>query len=292
MSLGTGSEYTPEVEERTAPPRGVRIAGFHISLTAGLWILATIVLLVVLWRYGGGRASFEIRERKDPTQLFDWAFFWAYLPDFLRALWILVQATVGGFVLAAVLGLFLAIGGRSRARVVRWPIRWFVEFVRSTPLLLQLFFLFYALPRIDVLPTALRSWTPLTTLILALGIHYGTYCSEAYRAGMESVPQGQWEAATALNLGPWATWTQVILPQAIPNVLPALGNFQIAAFKDAPLGYSVQVTEVLFFARTTASRTFASVELYTMIGVGFLAVSLPAAYLIRRLERRISYERT
>jgi polar amino acid transport system permease protein len=271
--------------------RGVRVGGFLLTLRTLVWLGVVLAIGVILWNYGGGSATFEVRVGKDPTKDFDWAFVWAYVPDFLRALWILVQATVGGFAVAVVLGLFLAIGRRSRLKVVSWPVALFIEFVRSTPLLVQLFFLFFALPRLQFLPDLLRVWSPLTTLVIGLGIHYATYCSEAYRAGINSVPKGQWEAATAMNLGTADTWTQVILPQAIPNVLPALGNFLIAAFKDAPLGYSIQVTEVLFFARTTTSRTFAPVELYTLIGIGFLAVSIPAAYLIRRLERRIAYER-
>jgi polar amino acid transport system permease protein len=124
-----------------------------------------------------------------------------------------------------------------------------------------------------------------------LGVHYATYCSEAYRAGINSVPKGQWEAATALNFDTRTTWLRVVLPQAIPNVLPALGNFLVAGFKDAPLGSAVQVTGVLFFAGTIASRYFRPVEAYLLIGIGFLLVSIPAAWGIRRLEKRIGYER-
>ncbi len=95
-----------------------------------------------------------------------------------------------------------------------------------------------------------------------------------------------------MNLTPLTTWTRVVLPQAIPNVLPALGNYLVAGFKDAPLGSSIQVTGVLFFARTEATATFRPTELFTMVGVGFLLVSIPAGYLIRQLERRIGYDRT
>jgi polar amino acid transport system permease protein len=272
--------------------RGVRVGGLLVTPKGALAIAVAIAAIVVVWRYGGGQVRFEARVTKDPDLFFDWAFFFAYVPDFLRALWILVQATLGGFALAIVIGLGLALLRRARSRIVSWPTAFFIEFVRSTPILVQLFFLFYGLPRIGFIPEPLRVWSSLTTLIIALGIHYGCYCSEAYRAGIDSVPKGQWEAATAMNLGPVTTWTQVVLPQAIPNVLPALGNLLIAAYKDAPLGFVINVTCVLFFATTTASRTFASTELYTLVGVGFLALSLPSAFLLRRLERRIGYERT
>ncbi|MFA9447111.1 ectoine/hydroxyectoine ABC transporter permease subunit EhuD [Egicoccus sp. AB-alg6-2] len=204
----------------------------------------------------------------------------------LDALAITAASTVLAFAVAAVLGLLLAVGRRSSIRLVSWPFAAVIEFVRSTPLLVQLIFLYYALPDLGIV------LTPLQTLVLGLGVHYGCYCSEAYRAGINSVPEGQWEAATALNLGPRTTWTQVILPQAIPNVLPALGNFLVAAFKDAPLGSAVQITGVLAFATAINGSTFRPVEPFLLIGVGFLIVSLPAAWLVRRLENRVGYERT
>ena len=195
------------------------------------------------------------------------------------------MATIFGFAVAAVLGFFLALGRRSKNRFVSWPFAAFIEFIRSTPLLVQLFFLYFALPDLGIV------LSPMKALILGLGVHYGTYTSEAYRAGINSVPKGQWEASTALNLGPRTKWSKVILPQAVPNVLPALGNFLVAAFKDAPLGFSIQVAGLMFFATTIRAREFRPVEPFLMIGVGFLLVSLPAAWLVRRLERRIAYER-
>ncbi len=297
MATETGTPTPPEApSEQDADAagrgRGLRIGGIRITWKVGLSLAVIVAVAFLLVRAGGGQVRFETRVFRDPDVLFDVEFMLAYVPDFLRALFVTTQATVGGFALALVVGMFLALLRRSRLRIVRWPTTFLIEFVRSTPLLVQLFFLFYGLPRIGWIPEPLRVWSSLTTLILAIGLHYGTYCSEAYRAGIDSVPKGQWEAATSLSLGAATTWTNVILPQAIPNVLPALGNFLIAAYKDAPLGASINVTGVLFFATTTASRTFGPIELYTLIGLGFLAVSLPSAYLLRRLERRIGYERT
>ena len=239
----------------------------------------------VLIRLGTRRIRFGTDVSPDGSTNWDWEFARSLIPDMLNGLSVTAMATVLGFSLALVIGFFLALGRRSRLRVVRWPVAFVIEFVRSTPLLVQLFFLFFALP--DLGYTA----TPNTTLIFAIGVHYGTYCSEAYRAGINSVPPGQWEAATALNLGPVSKWLRVVLPQAVPNALPALGNYLVAGFKDAPLGFAIQVTGLLFFANTIQNREFRPVEPYLLIGVGFLLVSLPAAWLVRRLERRISYER-
>ncbi|MDY7100100.1 MAG: ectoine/hydroxyectoine ABC transporter permease subunit EhuD [Actinomycetota bacterium] len=245
-------------------------------------VLGSLVIVVL---FGGGGRSFRIDATGDPDLTFDWSFFWALVPSFLEALWVTAQATIAGFLVAVVVGLALALGRRSTRRWISWPTASAIEFVRSTPLLVQLYFIYFALPELGIVLGSM------TALILGLGVHYGTYCSEAYRAGIDSVPKGQWEAATAMNLGPATTWGRVILPQAIPNVLPALGNFFVAAFKDAPLGSAIQVTGVLFWARTVSGRTFRYVETYTLVGIGFLLVSISAAWLIRRMERRIGYDR-
>jgi polar amino acid transport system permease protein len=253
---------------------------------AVLGLLGVAVFLYVLWRLGTRSLSFQTDVIGDPDLGFDPVFAWSLVPGMLDALSVTALATVLGFAVAIVLGLFLALGRRSTKRWLSWPFAAVIEFVRSTPLLVQLFFLYYGLPSLDIV------LEPLQTLVIGLGVHYATYCSEAYRAGINSVPKGQWEASTALNLSPATKWRQVILPQAIPNVLPALGNFLVAAFKDAPLGAVAQVTTVLFFAQTIAGRSFRSVEPFLLIGIGFLLVSLPAAWLVRRLEDRIGYERT
>lgn len=216
----------------------------------------------------------------------DWGFARDLAPFLLRGLWVTVQATVAGIALAMVLGLALAIARRSRRRLISWPAAGFVEFIRSTPLLVQLFFLFVALPELTGI-----ALSPLTTGIVGLALHYGSYTSESYRAGIESVPAGQWEAATAINLAPAATWRYVVLPQAVPNVIPALGNHVVAMLKDAPLLSSITVLELVAQAKKAQGIWFRGLEPFTMAGVFFLAVSIPAAIAVRALERRYGYER-
>lgn len=251
-----------------------------------LGLVATAAALWLLFRLGTRSLSFRSEVSPDPATNWDWAYAWDITPLTLDAMTVTATATILGFAVAIVLGLVLALGRRSTKRFLSWPLAFVIEFVRSTPLLIQLYFLYYALPDLGIV------LSPLMALVIGLGVHYATYCSEAYRAGINSVPAGQWEAATAMNLGPTLTWTRVILPQAVPNVVPALGNFLIAGFKDAPLGAAVQVTTVLFFATTLVGRDFRPVEPMLMMGVGFLLVSLPAAWLVRRLEDRVGYERT
>jgi polar amino acid transport system permease protein len=218
--------------------------------------------------------------------IFDWQFFFSMVPLMLQALLVTLKGTLLGFALAIVLGFFLALGRRSQHAWLKWPTSFVIEFIRSTPLLVQLVF-WQAFFRLS----DSFNPSPITTLMIGLGIHYATYCSEAYRAGINSVDKGQWEAATALNLGSVTKWSRVVVPQAVPNVLPALGNFLVASFKDAPMGIAVNVHGLLYFADTVRADTFRDTEPYLLIGVGFLMMSLPAAWAVRKLERRISYER-
>ena len=216
--------------------------------------------------------------------IFDWGYAWNILPQLGAALLVTLQATALGMMLALVLGLALALARRSRHRLVAWPAAAFVEFVRSTPLLVQIFFLFY------VLPDAGLRLSPLATGITALGLHYAAYCSEVYRAGLEAVPRGQWEAAAALNLGRWRTLRAIVLPQAIPPVLPALGNYLVAMFKDTPLLSAITVLELLQTAKLIGSETFRYVEPITLVGALFLVLSLASAAAIRWTEQSLRLE--
>lgn len=213
----------------------------------------------------------------------DWEFVAEILPELLRGLVVTVQATLVGAILALTLGLVLALLRRSQLAAVRVPTAVFVEFVRSTPLLVQLYFLFFVLPSWGVLLSGFQAG------VIGLGVHYATYTSEVYRAGIEGVPRGQWEAATALNLPRSRVWRSVILPQAIPRVLPALGNYVIAMFKETPLLSAITVAEMLAVARDIGSSTFRYLEPITLVGMLFLVLSLVAAVPLRRLERRVGH---
>ncbi len=215
--------------------------------------------------------------------IWDWAYTWDILPDLLRGLVVTVQATLVGSVVAMVLGLVFALLRRSRLAVVRVVTGGFVEFVRSTPLLVQLYFLFFVLPSFGITLSGFMAG------VIGLGVHYATYTSEVYRAGIEGVPRGQWEAATALNLPTSRVWRSVILPQAIPRVLPALGNYVIAMFKETPLLSAITVLEMLAVAKALGGQTFRYLEPLTLVGLLFLLVSLPASLTVRRLERRYGH---
>ncbi|QIK08606.1 ectoine/hydroxyectoine ABC transporter permease subunit EhuD [Streptomyces sp. ID38640] len=210
-----------------------------------------------------------------------WSYIWEIMPQILEGLWITVQATFYGSLVSFALGLVWAMALRSGSRWVTWPVSIFVEFIRNTPLLVQLFFLFFVLPGWGL------AFSPLTTGVIGLGLHYSTYTSEVYRAGIDGVPPGQWEAATALNLPRRRTWTAVILPQAFRRVVPALGNYVIAMFKDTPLLAGITVADMLFQANSISATTFDYLEPITVVGILFVVISYPTSLLLRALERRL-----
>jgi polar amino acid transport system permease protein len=213
----------------------------------------------------------------------DWNYAWKVLPSIVgEGLLITVEVTVLASLVAYVLGLGLALLRRSPFAVVRWIVWGFVEFVRSTPLIVQIFFMFFVLPNIGI------KFDPVPTGVITIGLHYATYTSEVYRAGIEAVPKGQWEAATALSLPRGRTWFAVILPQAIPRVLPALGNYSISLLKETPLLLTIGVLDIVGVAYQEGSSAFRYVEPITIAGVLFLVVSYSASLLVRRLERRVA----
>lgn len=220
------------------------------------------------------------------SPLFDWAYALDILPVLVDALAVTLLATLLGMVVAIVLGLAFALARRADLRVISWTAALVVEFVRSTPLLVQLYFLFYLLPALGV------QLSPLAAGVIALGIHYAAYCSEVYRSGIESISEGQWDAAKALNLSRVRTWYRIVLPQAIPPIVPALGNYLVAMFKDTPLLSAVTVVEVLQQGKILGSETFRYVEPLTLVGLLFLALSLAAAALIRMLESQLRLPET
>ena len=219
------------------------------------------------------------------SETWDWAAAGAAVPLVLRALETTLLAGVLGFALALLLGLPLALGRDARRATIRLPVTAGVEFVRGTPLLIQVYFLYFTLPVAGVVLPALL------TGIGALGIHYATYVSEVYRSGLRSVGQGQRDAAAALGLRPRIAFFRVVLPQALPPIFPALGNYALAILKETPILASISITEMLQEAKLIGAETFRYTEPMTLVGLAFLAVSLVGAAGLRFVERRLKRPR-
>lgn len=203
-------------------------------------------------------------------------------PRLMDGLQITVKVTLLATLIALCFGLLLAILQRSRKPVVRRATYWVLELIRRTPLLIQLFFAFYVLPEIGIMLDGIACG------IIVLGLHIGSYMSEVYRAGIDAVPKGQWEAARALNLTPGATWVFVILPQAMPPMIPALGNYFVMMFKESALLSTIAVLDLMGEARIFANETYRYIEPMTLVGLIFLAISIPSAIALRFLENKIA----
>ncbi|MGH3412637.1 MAG: ectoine/hydroxyectoine ABC transporter permease subunit EhuD [Marmoricola sp.] len=212
--------------------------------------------------------------------MFDWSFFVSILPKVAKGLEVTVELTLAGTGIAMLLGLLIELLRRSRFRVVRWSIRFVRDFIVNTPLLLQALFFFYVFPEYG-----LFKLSPFVSGIIVIGIQYSAYTAEVYRAGIDGVPSGQWQAARALNLSQADTWRRIILPQAIPPVLPALGNYLISMFKDTPQLLVIGVLEMMGVVTNIGSQTYKYTEPIVAAGMFFIILSFLSSLLVRRMER-------
>ena len=211
-----------------------------------------------------------------------WDFAFEILPQLLwGAVYTLMAAGIG-YLLAVFIGLIFMMGQRTPSYVLNRITREVVEFFRSTPLLVQLFFVFYVAPQFGI---KFSAWN---AAMLTMGLHYGTYLSEVYRGAIEAVPKQQWEACKALNLSIFRTYGRIILPQALPVALPGMGNYLVGIIKDTPMLATIGVVELMQSANTVGSLTYRFLEPYTMVGVIFLIISLPTAFGLRKLESMVS----
>lgn len=215
-----------------------------------------------------------------------WEVFFEVIPIIFKGLWITLGLTIACYLFAVVFGFFWLLLNAVPSKIFRWVARWVAEFIRSTPPLVQLFFIYYAFPMVPVVGISLN---PFAAAIIGLGLHFSTYLSEVYRSGIESVEKGQWEASTALNLSTKDKWLKVILPQAIPPVIPMLGNYLIIMFKEVPLASTIGVVAMLHLANDYGAQHWKYVEPLTVVALFFLLLSYPAALLINKLE--VKYNR-
>jgi len=209
---------------------------------------------------------------------FDFGFALSILPILLQGAVLTVLATVGGFAGALVGGAIIATMQRSDIKALRFLAIGFIYVIRNTPLLVQLYFVFYVLPSFGITIGALSAG------ILGLSLHYSAFIAEVYRAGIGAVPVGQFEAADALGLGTVQKWALVIAPQAIKPILPVLGNYLIGMFKETPILATITVIELFGAAQDVAGKTYRYNEPYTLVALIFLAISIPCSLLVRRLD--------
>jgi polar amino acid transport system permease protein len=211
--------------------------------------------------------------------MFNFAFAMGILPKLAAASVTTLYVTFCSFFLALAIGIPLALLRRTEWPVVPRITTLIVDFVRGTPLLVQLFFLYFAMPGIGI------RLSPIATGLIAFSVHYGCYMSEVYRAGIEAVPKGQWDACVALGISRLDTYRSFILPQAIQPIIPAAGNYLVNMFKETPLLSSISVVEMMFVSAEIGADTFRYLEPITVCGLLFLLMSIGASGLVRLTER-------
>jgi polar amino acid transport system permease protein len=212
--------------------------------------------------------------------IWDSEFAISIIPTLLKGLWLTLQITFIGFFISLAVGLLVAIVRYLKIPVISPIFTFWVSFVRGTPLLVQAYVAFYVLPLMGV------TFDALPTGIVVIGLNYSAYTAEVYRAGIEQLPKGQWEAATALSLPRWRTWMRIVVPQAVRPIIPVLGNYLIMMFKDSAILSSITIIELLGSALSIGSGYYRYLEPITIIGLMYLAISFPCSLLIKRLERR------
>jgi polar amino acid transport system permease protein len=179
-------------------------------------------------------------------------------------------------------GLLLALAKTGRSQTLRILASAYVEIIRGTPALLQLFYIYFVLPSFGI------RLNPFMAGVIGLSINYSAYLSEVYRAGIVAVPKGQIEAAKALGMPRRKMLRLIILPQAIRMIVPPLGNYCISLFKDTSLVSIVTVKELIFTGQIISSTNFQYFTVFTIIGAIYLGFSYPGALLVRWLERRMA----
>jgi len=198
-----------------------------------------------------------------------------------RAAFVTVLIAFGSMFIALVLGMPLAIGQWKGPRLIQWLCTIYVEFFRGTPVLVQLLFLYFGLPTIGL---AMPAWL---TALIGLGLNYAAYESQVYRAALEAIPRGQWEASYLLGMSPVLAFRRIILPQAFRIALPPMTNDFVSLFKDTSTAYAISVWELATAYRELANASGQFLLLGVAVSLYYLAMSLPMAHLARRLERKL-----
>jgi ectoine/hydroxyectoine ABC transporter permease protein EhuD len=205
-----------------------------------------------------------------------------YMPALLRGAATSLALTVCIMLISLPLGLLIALVKLGRSRILRACASTYIEVIRGTPALLQLFYIYFVLPSFGI------RLDPFVAGVIGLSINYSAYLAEVYRAGIAAVPRGQIEAAKALGMSPRKMLRLIVLPQAIRVVIPPLGNYGISLFKDTSLVSIVTVKELVFTGQIVSSTNFQYATVFTIIGAIYLAFSYPSALLVRCLERRMN----
>jgi polar amino acid transport system permease protein len=215
----------------------------------------------------------------------DWAYSISIIPALLSGLWVTLIVTFIATSFGLIGGLGLGILGSMANPVLSRIAGAYVVIFRNTPFLVQLYLIYFALPEFGIVLSSEVSG------VLGLGLFISAYMAEVYRAGITSVPSGQWEASISINMSKFHTWTRVILPQAIPPIIPMLGNYANLAFKLSAYVAVIGTIELFGTALRLGERSYRYLEPFTLVGLMYLIVSVAVTVSLRQLEKRMQRTR-
>jgi len=213
----------------------------------------------------------------------DFAFLLRYTPLFIKGIYITLAYTAGTILLGLLLGLLVGLGRLSHSKLLNVPLVAFIEAFRCTPLLVQIVWFYYALPVI------LGVQIPATVAaVMVLSLYTGAFYAEIFRGGIVSIERGQWDAARALGLRPWAMMRKVILPQAVKRMIPPFVNQSITQLKNTSLVSTIAVPDLLYQGTLITADTYRPLEVYTVVALIYFVLLFPSTMLAQAYERRLA----
>jgi ectoine/hydroxyectoine ABC transporter permease protein EhuD len=208
-----------------------------------------------------------------------------FLPSLLQGAVLTITVSLLAFCLALACGLATGIARMSRLWLLRVPAAVYIQFIRGTPLLLQLFFIYYVLPYVGIV------LSPFVSGVLGLTLNYTAYMAEVFRSGIQAIPKGQWEAGASVGMSRGLMLRRIILPQAIRIIIPSIGNFFVSIFKDSALVSVITMRDLMFSGQLLASATYKHFEIFTMVAAIYFLISYPSAKFVEWVEMRLDVAR-
>jgi His/Glu/Gln/Arg/opine family amino acid ABC transporter permease subunit len=215
------------------------------------------------------------------TYHFDYRFVWRSLPVFLQGLVITVKMSIIASVAAVIWGIVLLMLRKSRWSWCNIPARAYIDFVRNVPILVQMYFIYFAFPSLGL------AFSPFVCGVLALTIQNGGYLAEIYRGGVEAISTAQYESGLSLGMRRLLIMRKIILPQALRSVIPPAVNQLIALLKDTSLASSISVLEMTQVAKLLTERTAASYEVFIVLAILYIILTSLLSLALNLYETRV-----
>ncbi|EEG79018.1 amino acid ABC transporter permease [Dethiobacter alkaliphilus] len=206
----------------------------------------------------------------------------AAMPALLQGMWMTIMITVGGVALGFVLGILFGLGRISKNKIIFALSTTYVEIIRGTPILVQIFFIYFAMP--ILLGSRISN---ITAAIAAIAINSGAYLAEIVRGGIQSIDKGQTEAGRTIGMTPFQTMRYIIWPQAFKRIIPPMGNQFIISLKDTSLLSVIAVADLTRRGQTIIAVNYRSVEIWGTVALLYLTMTLTISFVLRRMERRL-----